>query len=51
MSTRLAADWLPRSGLASSYYSVYSVGFSGIAMALKVGPAVVAGRGACDGCG
>ena len=37
MSTRLAAEWLPRSGLASSYYSAYSVGFSGIAMALKVG--------------
>jgi hypothetical protein len=45
MSTRLAAEWLPRSGLASSYYSAYSVGFSGIAMALKVGAAVEAGSG------
>lgn len=44
LSTRLARDWLPRSSFADEYFRVYSVGFSAVALALKVG--LVAGLGA-----
>lgn len=39
LSARLARDWLPRSSLADQYFRSYAVGFSGVALALKVGRA------------
>lgn len=36
LSARVAADRFPSSSLANDYYLAYSVGFSGVAMALKV---------------
>lgn len=45
--SKVAADWLPRTALAGQYYSAYGVGFSGVAMALRVrvwGPHVPLGK-------
>ncbi|KAL4451698.1 hypothetical protein ABPG75_007360 [Micractinium tetrahymenae] len=36
LSARLARDWLPRSSMADHYFRSYAVGFSAVALALKV---------------